>query len=293
MGLTLNSGYGGGGSGSYPTLEVTITNGTATSVTATLGSTVVNLAYDSAASVWRGTLKAFGTWTVEASNGEKTVSDTVDVTNVAVYTASLTFGPLPSGYTQLEYIESTGTQYINTGVGNENGLKCNAEACFTAFGASYDTLCGAQERSGSLSNGSDCLIMRDAATSKYIMWIGSSGAGLTSIEISLNTKTKFEISTQKGNSRFKIGESVATSTDATTRGTKPVFLFAMNDGGSAGFYASGRIYYLELLLVDGTLMRKFIPARRNSDSVLGVYDTVTQTFYTNAGSGTFVAGPDV
>lgn len=88
MGLTLNRGYVGG-SGSYPTLEVTITDGPATSVTATLGSTVVNLTYDSG--VWRGTLKAFGTWTVEASNGEKTVSDTVTITSVAVYTLTLGF----------------------------------------------------------------------------------------------------------------------------------------------------------------------------------------------------------
>ena len=35
-----------------------------------------------------------------------------------------------------------------------------------------------------------------------------------------------------------------------------------------------------------------IPARRNSDSVLGMYDLVTDTFFTNGGTGTFTAGPD-
>ena len=29
---------------------------------------------------------------------------------------------------------------------------------------------------------------------------------------------------------------------------------------------------------------------RNSDSVLGFYDTVSETFFTNAGSGTFTGG---
>ena len=29
---------------------------------------------------------------------------------------------------------------------------------------------------------------------------------------------------------------------------------------------------------------------RNSDGVLGMYDTVSQQFFTNAGTGTFIAG---
>ena len=92
MGLTLNGGYGGGG-GSYPTLEVTITNGTATSVTATLGSTVVNLTY--AAGVWRGTLKAFGTWAITATDGSTTDSDTIAIASVAVYELTLSLWSAP------------------------------------------------------------------------------------------------------------------------------------------------------------------------------------------------------
>lgn len=94
MGLTLNDGYGGG-SGSYPTLEVTIADSSATSVTATLGSTVVNLAYDSAASVWRGTLKAFGTWAITATDGSTTDSDTIAITSVAVYELTLSLWSAP------------------------------------------------------------------------------------------------------------------------------------------------------------------------------------------------------
>jgi hypothetical protein len=41
------------------------------------------------------------------------------------------------------------------------------------------------------------------------------------------------------------------------------------------------------------LMRDFIPARRKSDNVLGLYDIITNTFYINSGTGTFVAGPNL
>jgi hypothetical protein len=41
---------------------------------------------------------------------------------------------------------------------------------------------------------------------------------------------------------------------------------------------------------NGTLIRNYIPAKRASDSVIGLYDTVNNEFYENAGTGTFIAG---
>lgn len=42
-----------------------------------------------------------------------------------------------------------------------------------------------------------------------------------------------------------------------------------------------------------TLQRNFVPCYRISDGEIGVYDTVSNTFFTNAGSGSFLRGPDV
>ena len=58
--------------------------------------------------------------------------------------------------------------------------------------------------------------------------------------------------------------------------------------GSRGFY--GRCYYFQILDGAGNLIRHFIPAKRNSDNVLGMYDLAERKFYMNAGSGTFTAG---
>ena len=41
---------------------------------------------------------------------------------------------------------------------------------------------------------------------------------------------------------------------------------------------------------NGTLVRNFVPAKRNSDSVAGLYDTVNSVFYTSASSTAFSAG---
>ena len=41
------------------------------------------------------------------------------------------------------------------------------------------------------------------------------------------------------------------------------------------------------------IVRNYVPAKRNSDNVIGMYDKVTNTFFTNQGSGTFIAGPEI
>ena len=49
------------------------------------------------------------------------------------------------------------------------------------------------------------------------------------------------------------------------------------------------LYYA--LIYDGNnLIRQFIPAKRKSDNVVGLYDLVNDTFYTNAGSYNFDYG---
>lgn len=282
MGLTLNGGYGGG-SGSYPTLEVTITNGTAASVTATLGSTVVNLTYDSG--VWRGTLKAFGTWTVEASNGEKTVSDTVDVTNVAVYTTSLQFSPLPSGYTELQYLESSGNgngsgQYVNVGV------------------LASDTLCFDIECSASNSPEPAGILFTGVSGT------GGSGYGLTFyqnkmvVEPTSPAYSSSDFATKKKYSLTTTGlyvddEYVSARGSLSAFSTKGISLFAATWSNRTYYYGcSCKIYHCNFTN-NNALVRNLYPARRDSDSVLGMYDTVNGVFYTNAGSGTFIAGPEV
>lgn len=38
---------------------------------------------------------------------------------------------------------------------------------------------------------------------------------------------------------------------------------------------------------------ELIPCYRKADNVVGLYDTISNNFLTNSGSGTFVAGPNV
>lgn len=76
--------------------------------------------------------------------------------------------------------------------------------------------------------------------------------------------------------------------------TNPILLFAVNTDGSPSLGASTgelRIYSAKFW-VGGVLVGNFIPCKRKTDNVVGMYDMVTKQFYTSANSDTFTAGGD-
>ena len=52
-------------------------------------------------------------------------------------------------------------------------------------------------------------------------------------------------------------------------------------------------YYLCQIWENNTLVHDFIPCYRKSDSVAGMYDLISKTFFTNAGTGEFTIGPKI
>lgn len=87
----------------------------------------------------------------------------------------------------------------------------------------------------------------------------------------------------------------ATSTTATAdtiSTTYPLYLLASNNAGTAEGLASAYLYSCQIY-DNNTLVRDFIPARRNSDGAIGLLDQANNVFYANAGTGTFTAGPEI
>lgn len=73
----------------------------------------------------------------------------------------------------------------------------------------------------------------------------------------------------------------------------PLCLFCVNQGGFiAG--GTGNIWYFRARRnTDQTILGDFIPCYRKSDNKPGMYDIVNNVFYTNAGTGEFIVGPDI
>lgn len=78
----------------------------------------------------------------------------------------------------------------------------------------------------------------------------------------------------------------------TTASTYNACIFATNIAGTISNKITMRMYGAEFY-TSGTLISKLIPCYRISDNVIGVYDTVSNTFLTNAGTGVFGKGANI
>jgi len=222
--------------------------------------------------------------TVTAAMGSKTkTAKWVTVPNPAAH-------GLPSGYTELESIESTGTQYIDTGVNIDSSL-----------GVEMDFVCKSPVSTTSGEFGSffgGCKLLNGSINIR--VWIGTyksgSNAGVfdwntTGYNGGISVGTRMQLSLRNGTYTTSTSVSVTLPT-ATFDAAQNAYLFAANKGGTAFEHAKVLLYACKVYSGD-TLVRDFIPAKRSSDGAIGLYDLVTEAFFANAGTGVFTAGTEV
>lgn len=186
---------------------------------------------------------------------------------------------LPSGYKQLEYIQSTGTQYINTGFQPNQNTRVTATAYLTPSDAGT-WLFGARNASSDSTFG--FLSYENAYRSDY-----NTDQNKT---IQATYSDPFEIDKNKNQTQIN-GETEATSSVGTFQCNYPLILFANNTGGSISGGGSGKIYQLSIY-DNGTMVRMFIPCI-NPDGEIGLYDAANGQFYGNSGAGVFIGGPEI
>ena len=229
------------------------------------------------------------------SDGVLGMYDTVSKTFLTnVGSGTFTAGPdilVPSNYTQLEYIASTGAQYIDTGVTlTSDNVVYEWEGRDDKTSGSA-TLFGGETSSGNKYTG---LLYGNVASRKA--YIGSTGGINTMNYVSSAGEFYtwvFSINSDHTASLSKDGNTVANvSWSGSLNKTQTIALFANHNGSNYAEKNSAAFKYFKIydnnnLVFDG------IPARRNSDDELGLYDTVTGEFFINAGTGTFTAGPDL
>lgn len=169
---------------------------------------------------------------------------------------------VPSGLVELEYIESTGTQYIETGISAKNITKA-------VIDFQYITVDSSRENQ------------------MMSVWVDASNhmqCGLTGTTFLTGRGTTF---------------SQTSNMTARTTGTSvPVGnpdmlipLFAQR-ASAVDRWSIAKLYSCKMYN-NSTIVRDFIPAKRISDGKCGLWDKVNKVFYKNAGTGTFTGGPAI
>lgn len=200
---------------------------------------------------------------------------------------------IPSGYTQVEYLESSGTQYIDLGKISSNDvidIKCEWPQVSNNY------------LLGSLEDGANWIVGKmlgityyNTDRAFYNRGTTTSSAGGAATFFNITANTEYTIHWQPSSNQITVNGTQYTGAANNNCQTTDVFetannlyLFCANRGGVAGSFD-----YVKIRKFSIVGKRNLIPCRRNSDSVLGMYDTVSGNFLTNQGTGTFTAGADV
>ena len=178
---------------------------------------------------------------------------------------------LPSGYTELAYIQSSGTQYIDTGVKPDQTYTLKIKFQTTQTSSGGVAVSDQNWQSNGFGLWCNAAVFGDQAMQNAPL------NGTDPIEAVLN---------QSG--LIVNGEQIWTPTTATFTAPANLTLMALNRNGSASEKLSGKLYCAQLYS-GGTLIRDFQPCIDASGNV-GLYDLVGKQFYGNAGTGTFIAG---
>lgn len=207
----------------------------------------------------------------------------------------------PQTYTTLTYIESTGTQYIQTNITTANGMKVVSKF----WGQCPNSTTGGTNGDGRVvlwTGGNQYnLLQYTSAGGRLYVGNGSylryraNNVGYTQGRY-LKLLVNIDGGTAASASRFGYIEGTSDSVFNSTT-------FSSITGGSSSqtpSYGALCIFrslsytnpnpskFYEMKITENNVVtHNLVPAMRDSDRAVGVLDQTTNTFYTNAGTGTF------
>lgn len=185
---------------------------------------------------------------------------------------------LPEGYTQLNYIQSTGTQYIDTGVVPSTALIAEITFACESNGIAENAIFG------SAWSASGYFFMVYSGINGF-RW--HSCGGYTDAVVSDLTAKHIAIC-QTG--KLTLDGVEYTFSASGSDSTNAVRLFGVTSNEGYAGAANGIYKLYRCKMHNGnTVYRDFIPCK-NVSGVVGLFDIINNTFYTNAGTGTFIGG---
>jgi len=197
---------------------------------------------------------------------------------------------LPSEYQQIEFVQSNGTQYIDTGVSVKSNTMIIFDAAFLEGTHNGEEYVSSQDYNFIGSYGNRTGLAFATYNGKFRFW--NTAPQTQVFQYSYNTRYKIILN---DNGVYSVnGTNVALTAYNVSENPNSIYIFAAQHTGSVGspLKPGAMKFYGAEIYENGEILRDFIPVK-SSDGVIGLYDLVNEEFYDNDGTGTFVAGPEV
>ena len=207
----------------------------------------------------------------------------------------------------LDYIEANGSQYINTGVNAETGLKARIDLEIGSYSGNADWGFLDAATVASASDNRKRIFLCHLYNYKPFFGYGLKQRGNPSGTFRLDGGNRYEIVSdmtdtnslelvQNGKKTFSADDRTKYSTNGVVNLNLPLFIFATNYGGKPDWYGQGKLYELKIWKKNATtgeldLIRHYLPCIK--DGRAGLYDKVNGTISFSYGNkqSPFVAGP--
>ena len=214
--------------------------------------------------------------------------DAIDITTLNDYTTCLELSeqimatePIPQ-YVELEYIEGTGTQYINSGFKPNQNTRIEMKVGDPTSGAYFFGAWNTAYNRGAYAFGND--------NSSLYAGYGNQGGGFGTI---ISGDTTIDMNKKD----IYINGALSKSFNVDTfQVNYDLYLFCQNRAGTPTWNSvsaphSFKLYYCKIYDND-ILTRDFIPVKDLND-VVCLYDKVSDTFFYNQGTGDFIGGGEI
>lgn len=190
-------------------------------------------------------------------------------------------GKIPTCFTLLDYIESTGTQFIDTEYypNQDTGYELVYShhllggSMFGTFNTINDWASGSGFFLGGLGDNSNF----------WFQYYSNNNTGISSLNIHAG-----ELIINKN--IFTINGDTFTASSKTFTTNYPLLIFGSNNAGTAANFVSTRIHHFTIK-EGNTVVRNYVPVIENKTGEIGLYDLIAGKFYQNQGTGAFTAGP--
>ena len=202
--------------------------------------------------------------------------------------------PLPYD-AEVEYLESTGTQYIDTGIlctslPDEFIVRCGLSA--NSLGTYYETFFGAEKN----TSGWPAVYWRiqpyndDGPGRQFKSGVGTF-YNWSPVEPHVGIDYEFVLDVQTSGVKYTIN-SVETRFNYSDRFRIPfdLYLFCLNNNGNADRFANLDMRYFSIDDICDMIPIRFTNELGQSEGAM--YDRVSGQLFRNAGTGAFTIGPD-
>ncbi len=197
---------------------------------------------------------------------------------------------LPDTYIKVDYIASTGTQYIDTNViPRSNTLIYEWEGRDDTVSGNTSLFASEHYITDSSSVIEFSGVLYGNKTNRSI-YVGRSTSGPSDYNSNDDLFHKWSLNITSDHKYYLVKDGTKLNTYDWTGDINKyntIFLYCNHVTSGPSQYAKVAYRYFKIRDEAGLLFYG-IPARRSSDQVLGMYDLVTKTFFVNKGTGSFI-----